>query len=88
MVILLLRGRQRALSRLHSVGMGGLQVVVLQPGHQGASQLDGGNPGWLTQVVGGRAQPRGRGESAGPGHVAKPLSFLGFAFPICMRGHV
>lgn len=47
------------LSRLHSVGMGGLQVVVLQPSHQGAGQLDGGNPGWLAQVVGGCAQPRG-----------------------------
>lgn len=75
MVILLSRtGKQRALSRLHSVGMSGLQVVVLQPGHQGASQLDGGNPGWLAQVVGGRAQPRGRVESAGPGHVVEALA--------------
>lgn len=89
MVILLSRtGKQRALSRLHSVGMSGLQVVVLQPGHQGASQLDGGNPGWLAQVVGGRAQPRGRVESAGPGHVAEPLPLLGFTCPICMKGHV
>lgn len=68
--------------------MRGLQVVVLQPGHQGASQLDGGNPGWFTQVVGGRAQPRGRVESAGPGHVAKPFPLLGFTFRIYMRGHV
>lgn len=88
MVILLSRGRQGALSRLHSVGMGGLQVVVLQPGHQGAGQLDGGNPGWLTQVVGGRAQPRGRVESAGLGRVAEPLPHLGVGFPIYMRGHV
>lgn len=64
MVILLSRrGRQRPLSRLHSVGMGGLQVVVLQPHDQGAGQLDGGDPGWLTQVVCGRAQPRGELES-------------------------
>lgn len=76
------------MSRLHSVGMGGLQIVVLQPGHQGASQLDGGNPRRLAQVVGGRAQPRGRVESAGHCHVARPLTLIGFTFPICMRGHV
>ena len=59
-------GWQRALSRLHSVGMGCLQVIVLQPGYQGAGQLDGGDPGWLTQVVGGRPQPTGRVESSEP----------------------
>lgn len=37
--------------------MGGLQVVVLQASYEGAGQLDGGHPGWLTQVVGGCTQP-------------------------------
>ena len=65
------------MSRLHSVGMGGLQVVVLQPGHQRAGQLDGGNPGWLAQVVGGCAQPsRGRVESAKPSNGTRPLALL------------
>lgn len=89
MVILLSRrGRQRPLSRLHSVGMGSLQVVVLQPHDQGAGQLDGGDPGWLTQVVCGRAQPRGKVESAEPGYVTRPLSLLGSTCPSCVRGHV
>ena len=89
MVILLSRrGRQRALSRLHSVGMGSLQVVVLQPSYQGAGQRDGGDPAWLTQVVGGCAQPRERVESSGPGYVARPLPLLGSTFSICIRDHV
>lgn len=70
------------MSELSSVGMGGLQVVVLQPGHEGAGQLDGGNPGWLTQVVDGCAQPRGRVEASGPGYVPKPLSLQGSALSV------
>lgn len=76
------------MNRLHSVGMGGLQVEVLQPGYQGAGQLDGGNPGGLTQVVGGRAQPRMKVDSAGSGCVVRPLPFLGFTCSIYMRDHV
>lgn len=68
--------------------MGGLQVEVLQPGYQGAGQLDGGNPGWLAQVVDGRAQPRMKVDSAGSGSVVRPLPLLGFTFSIYMRDHV
>lgn len=66
--------------------MGGLQVEVLQPGYQGAGQLDGGNPGWLAQVVGGRAQPRMKVDSAESGCVVRFLPLLGLTFSIYIEG--